>query len=335
MTSFHVPHPLTASDIASAAGGEWLKRKDTKSFVGMLPLKYATADHVSFLDNKKYTKDLQNSNAGLCLIHKDHIERAPDHMDLIVCDNPYLSFALVMKAFYPPKPLAPGIHETAVIHKTATIDKSCTIGPGVVVGAHVTIGARTCIGAGSVVDDNIIIGNDGVVNPNVTLSCCTLGNHVVIHTGARIGQAGFGFVPDPKGYVKIPHVGSVIIEDHVDIGANVTIDRGTLGPTRIGAGTMIDNLVQIGHNVTIGRGCIIVGQAGIAGSTTLKDFVQVAGQVGIAGHLTIGQGARLAAQSGVMHNIDPGAIVCGTPAVEIGQFMRQVTTLKKMVKKND
>ncbi len=169
----------------------------------------------------------------------------------------------------------------------------------------------------------------------MTLSHCLIGARVVLHPGVRIGQPGFGFAPDASGPVKIPQLGRVIIGDDVEIGANTTIDRGSGHDTVIGAGSMIDNLVQIGHNVVLGRGCVLAGQVGISGSTQLGDLVMVGGQGGIAGHLRIGRGAQIAAKSGIMRDVAAGSVVCGIPAVPIGAFMRQTALVQRLAKKKD
>jgi UDP-3-O-[3-hydroxymyristoyl] glucosamine N-acyltransferase len=186
-----------------------------------------------------------------------------------------------------------------------------------------------------VIEAGVDLGEDCRVGANVTLSHCLIGARVVLHPGVRIGQAGFGFAPDAQAPVKVPQLGRVVIGDDVDIGANTTIDRGSGHDTVIGPGTMIDNLVQIGHNVVLGRGCILAGQVGISGSTSFGDFVMVGGQAGFAGHLRIGSGARIAATSGVMRDIEPGATVCGSPAVPITMFMKQVAVLQRLARKKD
>jgi UDP-3-O-[3-hydroxymyristoyl] glucosamine N-acyltransferase len=196
-------------------------------------------------------------------------------------------------------------------------------------GARCRVGPNTAIGAA------VELGDDCRIGANVTLSHCRIGARVVLHPGVRIGQAGFGFAPDPSGPVKIPQLGRVIVGDDVDIGANTTIDRGSGHDTVIGAGTMIDNLVQIGHNVAIGRGCILAGQVGVSGSTRLGDFVMAGGQVGFAGHLTIGSGARIAAKSGLMRDVAPGETVGGNPAVPMRLFMKQVALLQRLARKKD
>jgi UDP-3-O-[3-hydroxymyristoyl] glucosamine N-acyltransferase len=184
-----------------------------------------------------------------------------------------------------------------------------------------------------VIGQAVRIGDDTAIGANASLSHCDVGERTLIHPGVRIGQRGFGFAIDPAGHVRVPQLGRVIVGDDVEIGANSTVDRGAGPDTVIGDGTMIDNLVQIGHNVRIGKGCIIIAQVGIGGSTVLEDYVVVAAQVGIAGHLRIGSGAQIAAKSGIMRDIAPGAKMAGTPAVPVRQFFRQVAMLENMVRK--
>jgi len=256
-------------------------------------------------------------------------------MALLLTKEPYKAFARAAQAFYPAKPVIPGIAPTAIIGPAATVPADCEIGPYVVIEAGARIGARCQIGAHTVVGPGVELGDDCRVGPHVTLTHCLIGARVVLHPGVRIGQPGFGFAPDREGPAKIPQLGRVVIGDDVDIGANTTIDRGSGHDTVIGPGTMIDNLVQIGHNVVLGRGCILAGQVGISGSTKLGDFVMAGGQAGLAGHLNIGTAARIAAQAGLMRDVEPGGTVAGAPAVAITSFWRQVAVLQRLATKKD
>jgi UDP-3-O-[3-hydroxymyristoyl] glucosamine N-acyltransferase len=224
---------------------------------------------------------------------------------------------------------------SAIIDPGAIVPEDCEIGAHVVIEAGARLGARCQIGANTVIGPAVELGEDCRIGANVTLTYCLIGARVVLHPGVQIGQPGFGFAPDAQGPVKIPQLGRVVIGDDVDIGANTTVDRGSGHDTVIGPGTMIDNLVQIGHNVVLGRGCILAAQVGISGSTKLGDFVMVGGQAGFAGHLDIGSGARIAGTAGVMRDIAPGETVCGSPAVPIASFMRQVAILQRLAKKKD
>src|SRR3954464_1393620 len=270
------------------------------------------------------------SKAGACFVHPDLAHRAPSGMALLLTRTPYKAYALAAQALYPPPAPRPGTVTTAVVDPTARIGEGTEIGAGVVVGAGVQIGRRCRIAPNAVIDDRVMIGDDTVIGACASLSHCLIGNRVSIYPGVRIGQDGFGFAMDPAGFVRVPQLGRVIVEDDVEIGANTTIDRGAGPDTVIGRGSMIDNLVQIGHNVQLGASCVVVAQAGISGSTRLDNHVVLAGQAGVAGHLTLGAGARVAAQSGVMRDVPAGQEVCGSPALPIKQFFQQVATLARL-----
>ena len=296
------------------------------------PLDAAGPDDLSFLDNSRYLPAFRATRAGACLVAAKFTRQAPAGIALLVSGRPYRSYALAAQAFYPPQPPQPGVHPRALVDATARLGPGCEIGPGAVIEAGAEIGARCRIGANSVVGANVIVGHDCLIGVHVSLSHCRIGDRVTLHPGVRIGQDGFGFAPDPSGHLKLPQLGRVLIGDDCDIGANTTIDRGAGPDTVIGNGTWIDNLVQIGHNVQIGRGCIIVAQAGIAGSARLGDFVAVGGQAGVGGHLTIGAGAQISAQAGVIMDLRPGDKVGGSPAVPIREFLRQAGIIRRLGK---
>jgi UDP-3-O-[3-hydroxymyristoyl] glucosamine N-acyltransferase len=215
----------------------------------------------------------------------------------------------------------------------ALVDPTAEIGPLAVIETGAEIGPGCRIGPCAVIGSGVKVGRDCRIGAHVSLSHALLGARVYIYPGARIGQEGFGFAPTKDGFLSVPQLGRVIVEDDVEVGANATIDRGSSQDTVIGAGSRLDNLVQIGHNVVLGRCCVIVAQVGISGSTVLEDFVRVGGQAGISGHLRIGQGAEIGAQAGVMSDLVPGAKVVGSPAWPIKDFFRQIAALKKMAKK--
>jgi len=315
----------TLRDAASAA----------RSVADVAPLETAGPDDLTFLDNRKYVDAFAQSRAGAAFVSERLADRAPPGMALLIARDPYKAYARAAQAFYPAPPLASGRAPTAIIDSTATVPDDCEIGHYVVIEAGARLGHRCQVGAQTVIGPQVELGDDCRIAANVTLSHCVIGARVVLHSGVRIGQAGFGFAPDAAGPVKIPQLGRVIIGDDVDIGANSTVDRGSGHDTVIGPSTMIDNLVQIGHNVVLGRGCILAGQVGISGSTKLGDFVMAGGQAGLAGHLNIGSGARIAAKAGLMRDVAAGETVCGSPAVPIGLFMKQVAVLQRLAKKRD
>jgi UDP-3-O-[3-hydroxymyristoyl] glucosamine N-acyltransferase len=331
---FTLAGPFQLGALATMIGAEIASGVDPSLEVqDVAPLDAAGAGMLSFLDNRKYIAEFERSNASACVVDPVFADRAPDGMALLLSKEPYKVYARAAAAFYPARCPEPGAASSAVVDPSATVPADCRIEAGAVIGAEACLGARCHIAPNAVIGDAVRVGDDSIIGANASLSHCDIGARVLIHPGVRIGQRGFGFAIDLKGHVKVPQLGRVIVEDDVEIGANTTVDRGSGPDTVIGAGTMIDNLVQIAHNVRIGKGCVIIAQAGIAGSTTLEDFTVVAAQVGIAGHLRIGKGAQIGAQSGVMRDLEPGARVLGAPAVPARQFFRQVATVEKLAGK--
>jgi UDP-3-O-[3-hydroxymyristoyl] glucosamine N-acyltransferase len=328
--------PYTLDALASLSGAR-LHDPATgdRLVIDVAPLETAGPDDLAFLDNRKYAEAFAASRAGAAFVDERMAGKAPPGMALLIAREPYKAFARAAQAFYPAKPVTPQRAGSAVIDATAVVPDDCDIGANVVIEAGVRLGARCQVGPNTVIGAGVELGADCRIGANVTLSHCLIGARVVLHPGVRIGQAGFGFAPDAQAPVKVPQLGRVLIGDDVDIGANTTIDRGSGPDTVIGPGTMIDNLVQIGHNVVIGRGCVLAGQVGVSGSTKLGDFVMAGGQAGFAGHLRIGNGARVAAKAGLMRDVEPGATVCGSPAVPIGLFMKQVAILQRLARKKD
>lgn len=332
---FKVAGPFTLRQLADISGAEMSTGADPdRLFKDVEPLVGAGSDHVSFIDNRRYLKDFAGSEAGAVLAQKDLLSRAPPGMALLVCDDPYGGYARVAQAFYPARRRVPGVSPGAHIAGSARIGAGCSIEAGVVVGEDAEIGENCWIGANSVLGDGVILGDNCLIASGVTLDFCLIGSGVILHPGVRVGQDGFGFAPASDMHEKVPQLGRVIIEDEVEIGANSTIDRGSGPDTFIGAGSKIDNLVQIGHNVHIGKGCLIVSQVGISGSSKLGDRVMIGGQAGLAGHLEIGSGARIAAQSGVTRNIEAGATVAGMPAENSRRFWTKMAVLNRLAKRN-
>jgi UDP-3-O-[3-hydroxymyristoyl] glucosamine N-acyltransferase len=322
------PHSLAA--VADAAEGEAPLRR--LMFTGIAPLQSAGPGEVSFFNNRKYAALLAETRAGAVIVHPDMAERVPPEAVAIVASEPYAAWARVAALFHPIPPAQPGKHKSAVIAPDAAVDVSSEIGPLAVIGSRAEIGPRCRIGPHSVIGDGVVLGADCRIGAHASLSHALLGDRVIVYPGARIGQDGFGFAVSGETFVSVPQLGRVVLEDDVEVGANTTIDRGALHDTLIGAGSRLDNLVQIGHNVRLGRGCVIVSQAGISGSTILEDHVMVAGQAGLTGHLRIGRRARIGAQAGVMSDVPAGADVVGSPAQPVREFFRHVAVLRRLVR---
>src|SRR3984957_9167615 len=325
------PHALAAIAIAARGTAPALDR----TFRGVAPLQSAGPDQVSFLDNRRYAAALEHTMAGAVIVHPDMLERVPSATIPIVTTAAYEGWARVAALFHPAPPPCPGIHTSVVIAATARVDPSAEIAPYVVIEAGAEIGPGCRLGAFVSVGKGVTIGADCRIGAHVSLSHTILGARVYIYPGARIGQEGFSFAATDTGFLSIPQLGRVIVEDDVEVGANSTIDRGSTRDTVIGAGSRLDNLVQIGHNVQLGRCCVIVAQVGIAGSTILEDFVQVGGEAAMAGHLWVGpggQGAQIGAQAGVISDVPARAMLLGSPAQPRKEFFRQVALLRRMVR---
>ena len=326
---------LTLSEICEISGARLLDDGQSGLIVsGLAPLAKANADDVSFLDNKKYVDQFVETTAGACFVREEFVEKAPEGTVCLVTDHPYMAYALTAQAFYPEKQSDGQISDGAFVDSTAKLGNNVSIEHGAVVKSHAVIGDNTIISANTVIGEGVEIGEGCRISENAVISHAVIGSRVSIAPGVKIGQPGFGFAMSPKGFVSVPQLGRVIIEDYVDIGANTTIDRGAISDTVIRQGTRIDNLVQLGHNVETGQMCVIVSQTGIAGSTKLGDFVMTGGQAGLAGHLNIGSGVKIAAQSGIMRDIDEPGEYMGSPAMPLKQYMRQVATLNKMTRRN-
>jgi UDP-3-O-[3-hydroxymyristoyl] glucosamine N-acyltransferase len=323
------PHPLAV--VAQTACG--VARDFDLLLDGVAPLQTAGPHEVSFLDNRRYATALDRTFAGAVIVHPDMLERVPSATVPILTTEPYAGWARVAALFHPVPPVLPGIHRSAIVDDDARIDPSAEIGPLCVIESGAEIGPGCRIGPCAVIGRGVVMGQDCRIGAHVSLSHALLGARVYVYPGARIGQEGFGFASTEAGFLTVPQLGRVILEDDVEVGANTTIDRGSARDTVIGAGSRLDNLVQIGHNVVLGRCCIVVAQVGISGSTVLEDFVHVGGQAAMAGHLRIGRGAQIGAQAGVISDTPAGTTVLGSPAQPKQDFLRQVATIKRMARR--
>lgn len=320
--------PFTLARLAEACGAELGGGADpARPIAGIAPLQAAGPDRIAFLDNRRYLPALRASRAGACILEPAQAQHAPPGMALLLTARPYLAWARVAALFHPAPAVRAGIDPSASVAPDAILGAGVAVGPGAVIGARAAIGADSVIGPLAVVGEGVVLGADCRIGVGAVVSHCVAGDRVVLHPGAKVGQEGFGFAEGPAGFVTVPQLGRVLLGDDVEIGANTTIDRGSSADTVVGAGTRMDNLVQIGHNVRLGRCCVVVAQAGISGSTILGDFVVVAAQAGVTGHLRIGRRARIGAQAGVMEDVPERTDVLGSPARPAREFWRAVATL--------
>ncbi len=321
---------ITAEAVSELVGGE-LRGDATTTISGVAPLDRACSSDVSFLAAPRYAPAAGRTRAGVLLVSRELAGTPTAARATIVVDKPHDAVLTLLPRLYAAPLRVPGVHPTARIGRGARIGAGVSIEEYVVVGAGAVIGDGVWIGPHAVVGDGARIGRDSVLYAHSTVySGSELGERVKIQAGARIGSDGFGYVFRDGAHQAIPHVGRCVLENDVDVGANTTIDRGSVDDTVIGAGTKIDNLVQIGHNVRIGKLCLIVAQAGISGSVRIEDGAVMGGQSGSAGHLTIGAGARVAARAGVISDIPPGETWSGYPARPHRESLRASSALLKL-----
>ena len=311
---------LTVGDLAKHLGGE-LDGSGDAEVKGISPVNQVKAGDVTFAENEKYFAFAEQSPAAAIIVP---LEIKKSTKPLIRIKNPKVALAKILAMFFPPAKYAAGVHPTAFVGNNVKLGKDVHIGPNAVVKDGATIGDRTAIDAGAVIGLDSVIGTDCLIHSNATIyHKVRIGNRVIIHSGTVVGSDGFGYVWDDKTRLKVPQVGTVIIEDDVEIGANAAIDRATIGITLIKRGTKIDNLVQIGHNVVIGENGTVCGLVGVAGSCTIGNNVTLAGQVGMADHIKIGDNVTVGAQSGVKDDLPPGHVYLGSPAVPASTAARQ------------
>lgn len=330
----HAPvPPVTVAEMARLLAGEVVGDGSAR-LTGFAMIDRAQTGDLTFAETAEYFAAAEESGATAIIADSRF---SSTRKTVIRVKNARVAFARALTYFFPEPPFAAGIHPTAVIAASAQVDPTAHIGPHCVVGERVRIGARSVLQAGNHVGADSVLGEDVNLFPNVTVYPRTqIGNRVRIHAGSTIGSDGYGYVLDQGAHLKVPQIGNVVIGDDVELGANMTVDRGALGSTVIGRGTKIDNLVQIAHNVVIGEHCLIVAQVGVAGSSRLGNYVVVAGQAGVAGHLKIGNQVVIGGQSGVMTDIPDGQKWLGSPAKPDQQMKREfiaVTHLPQLLKK--
>ncbi len=296
---------------------------------GVAGIEDASTGDLTFFTNNKYAAELRATRASAVILG-DTAEAAPCAM--LRAPHPYLAFARAVELFVDPYRPPAGVHRLACVGEGVTLGAEISIGPFAVIGDGARIGARTVVHPHVTIGRQTTIGDDCLLHPHVSIrERIQIGHRVILHDGVVIGSDGFGFARRPDGtHHKIPQIGALVIEDDVEIGANAAIDRPAVGETRIGAGTKIDNLVQIAHGVSIGRNVLLAAQVGVAGSVTIEDDVTLAGQVGVAGHITLGRGVVATAQSGIPNSVDAGSFISGYPAIPNREWLRSAAIFRKL-----
>jgi UDP-3-O-[3-hydroxymyristoyl] glucosamine N-acyltransferase len=339
-SAFFLVSSLSLADIVALTGAAVSGQSSEGLIItGVGALSEAGAGDISFLDNPKYRRDLTQTAAAACFISQADRDLVPQGTLALVVPHPYAAFAKVAQRLFPaasyPAPLfgEAGVNPGSTVHAHARLEGDISLDPGVVIGPFAEVGEGTTIGANSVIGPGVRIGRKCHIGPNVTITHALIGNDVIIQAGTSIGQDGFGFAIGREGHEKVPQIGRAIIQDRVELGANVTIDRGGVRDTIVGEGSKLDNMVHVAHNVVIGRHCLIAAQVGISGSTEIGDFVIIGGQVGITGHVKIGAGSQIAGGSGIISDLPPRSKVGGYPARPLKTWFREVATLARLAVK--
>jgi UDP-3-O-[3-hydroxymyristoyl] glucosamine N-acyltransferase len=331
-----VAHRL--AELAELVGGR-VEGDPERTIEALRTLEAAGPDDLSFLNHARYRDQAVASRAGALLVGSGLVSSGVAGMGdlreadrpLLIVDDPSYALALLLSRLHPAEAPEPGAHSTAVIDPGASVDPTAHVGPYAVIGAGSSVGPRAAVHAHVVIGRRCAVGEGAVLHPHAVLYDDTeVGSGAIVHAGVVLGADGFGYATHGGVHHKVPQVGRVVLEDGVEVGANSTIDRATLGETRIGQGTKIDNLVQVGHNVRVGRHCILCGQAGIAGSTELGAYVVLAGQAGVSGHIKLGDGVQVAAKSAALSSVEPRTQVAGIPAVELRKWRRQAVLIARL-----
>ncbi|HEY3571291.1 MAG TPA: UDP-3-O-(3-hydroxymyristoyl)glucosamine N-acyltransferase [Thermoanaerobaculia bacterium] len=317
------------AELAERVGGR-VEGDPERTVEAIRPLESAGPRDLSFLKDPRYRAQAAASGAGALLVGPG-LAGATLGRDLLVAGDPSWALARLLAVFHPEERRPPGIHPTAILEPGATVDPQAHVGPYAVIGAGAQVAAGAAVLAFVALGRNCVVGEGAVLHPHAVLYDGTeVGPGSIVHAGVVLGADGFGYATYQGAHHKVPQVGRVVLEGDVEVGANSTIDRAMLGETRIGAGSKIDNLVQVGHNVVTGRHCILCGQAGIAGSARLGNYVVLAGQSGVAGHIELGDGAQVAAKSAALASVEPHAQVAGIPAIEMRKWRRQAVLLSRL-----
>ena len=319
-TFFFVPKgPFYLKDLSDQISEKNYKLKisDIKT------LDSATRKDITFFNSIDYKSHANNTKAAACVTTKNLEDYLPKECIKILVKNVLLSTAKISMKFYPNADLDYSDKSLVDSKKLTSKFSSVTFGKNIFVGKKVKIGSKTSIGTNTVIEHDVIIGKNCLIGSNVTIKNSIIGNNVVIQDGCKVGVKGFGFVPLKNKNFRFPHIGRVILKDNVELGANCTIDRGSIGDTVIGENTFLDNQVHMAHNVRLGKNCMIAGQVGFAGSSTIGDNVSIGGQAGVSGHLKIGNNVRIGGGSGVVKNISDNTTVMGYPAVPLKEFLKK------------
>ena len=318
---------FSLADLADKLGAE-VVGDPGREVSGVRPLDTATDKDLSFLHNPKYVEEARSSAAGAILVADP--ESLPGR-DLLVCPEPYLALAQALEIFHPAVRPEPGVHPSAVIADDVSIGDGASVGPTATVMQGASIGDRTVVGAGSVIGRNAVVGADCVIHPRVVVEDrCQIGDRCIVHSGTVIGSDGFGYATVGGTHHKVPQVGIVVLEDDVELGSNVCIDRAALGETRIGRGTKVDNLVQIAHNVEIGEHCLVVAQVGISGSVKIGHHTVFAGQSGCVGHIKIGNGVVVSARAVPTKDVPDGVTLSGFPGRPHREWLKTQSSLQRL-----
>lgn len=316
------PVSLSAGEVAKLVGGE-VEGDPEIRISGVAPISQAREEELGFLAQRRYLKHREKTRARALLVSRDLAAEVGSFPARVVVGEAHEALPPLLARLFPQAEPEPGIHPTAVFGKGVSLGRHISVGPYAVVEEGSVLGDRVRIGAHAVVGPRCTIGEDSVLHPHVVLyPGSVLGSRVILHAGVRLGVDGFGYVPGPQGHEKIPQLGACVVEDEVEIGANTTVDRGSIGRTVIGRGTKIDNLVHLAHNVEVGEQVFMAAMVGIAGSTSVGDRVMLGGQAGSVGHIHIGEGARVGAQSGIIGDVAPGETISGYPARNNREYLR-------------